>query len=106
VTELALGQLQPAGAGAARTVWSFNTTQPLVDILEPGFLGRHYARSVVEGDMVMFSCGGNGHRTHGIAVVIGAWPGAGESSGAGAVVLQLLCSNGSLRGPTRLKVAS
>jgi hypothetical protein len=106
VTELPLGQLQPANGGSSRTTWSFNTTQPLVDILEPSFLGRHYAGSVLEGDMILFSCGGNGTRTHGIAVVTLAIPGAGESSGAGVVMLQLLCSNGSVRGPTKLKAVS
>jgi hypothetical protein len=108
MSDLPLGDLQQVGAGAPRTMWSFDTTAALVDVLEPSFLGRRYAHSVIEGDLVAFSCGStvDGNRVHGLAVVVLALPGAGESSGDGRVILELLCTNSRSRAPAKLKVAS
>ena len=109
VVELGVGDAvtQQVGGGAPRSLWSFDTAAPLVDLVDhPSFLGRHYARSVLEGDLVAFSCGATGSRVHGIAVVTGVCLGAGESSGDGRVSLQVMCINGPSRAPTKLKVAS
>jgi hypothetical protein len=100
VTELALGQLQPVGGGAARTLWSFTSSASLAEILcDDTFLGRHFAHSVVVGDQVLFSCGSNGTQVHGTLAVVGVWPGSGESSGAGRVTVELLCTTGRFRTP-------